>query len=193
MNPAASLLLADQFFQAAQLMVLPFYGLMIAAPKWHWTKRIIKSGLPYIVMGFMYTYLLVISWQPDTADLIFNTSNYMPTMASICVMFSRPLTVASAWVHLLAMDLFSAAHVFLDGLQQNVETRHSLVLCMMFGPTGLVCHYFTKALAGLFADGRLSKRAEETQVQESALMFGGEAIEDDAPSPPRMGDKLDLI
>lgn len=34
--------------------------------------------------------------------------------------------------------------VFLDGLQHKVETRHSLVLCLMMCPVGLISHFVTK-------------------------------------------------
>lgn len=113
-------------------------------------------------------------------------------------MFSSTVTVASAWLHLLAADLFAGRYVpddpltplkicpnrffsafafgsihfsidgklragrlsclltvilhvlaqvrqiFLDGLNHNVETRHSLVLCLMMCPIGIFSHLITK-------------------------------------------------
>lgn len=36
-------------------------------------------------------------------------------------------------------------HVYLDGMRAGVPTRLSLVLCMMFGPLGLLAHLITRA------------------------------------------------
>lgn len=35
--------------------------------------------------------------------------------------------------------------MYLDGLKNNVFTRHSLALCLFFGPTGVVSHLLTRA------------------------------------------------
>ena len=59
---------------------------------------------------------------------------------------SAPLSLSATWVHLLTLDLFVARAVYLDGLARGVPTRHSLVLCMMFGPLGYLLHYATVAL-----------------------------------------------
>jgi len=58
------------------------------------------------------------------------------------------MTVASAWIHLLAVDLFAARQVYHDGLKNNIETRHSVSLCLLFCPVGILCHVATKVLAG---------------------------------------------
>lgn len=62
-------------------------------------------------------------------------------------------TAASAWVHLVALDLFVARFVYLDAAKYSasegdlvapVPVRHSLVLCCMFGPLGLMSHAITR-------------------------------------------------
>ena len=39
----------------------------------------------------------------------------MPSLAGICTLFSRWLTAASLWVHLLAVNLFAARELYLEG------------------------------------------------------------------------------
>lgn len=39
----------------------------------------------------------------------------MPSLAGICTLFSRWLTAASLWVHLLAVNLFAAREMYLEG------------------------------------------------------------------------------
>jgi hypothetical protein len=63
-------------------------------------------------------------------------------------MFASKMTVASAWIHLLAVDLFAARQVYHDGIKNNIETRHSVSLCLLFCPIGIATHVLTKVLAG---------------------------------------------
>jgi hypothetical protein len=135
-------------FTLGTAFVLPIYTAMIFAPKWKWTKKIVESDLPFIVMSAMYFYLLALSWTSETAGLMFASKYFMPELPGITRMFSSTTTVASAWIHLLAVDLFCGRSIFLDGLQHKVETRHSLVLCLMMCPVGLISHFVTKAIVG---------------------------------------------
>ena len=40
---------------------------------------------------------------------------FMPSLAGICTLFSRWGTAASLWVHLLAVNLFAAREMYLEG------------------------------------------------------------------------------
>ncbi|XP_057993627.1 protein ABA DEFICIENT 4, chloroplastic isoform X3 [Hevea brasiliensis] len=95
--------IASNVFTLGTAAVLPFYTLMVVAPK---------------------------------AELL----------SGIAKMFSSEMTLASAWIHLLAVDLFAARQVFHDGLENEIETRHSVSLCLLFCPIGIVTHVITKAL-----------------------------------------------
>ncbi|KAL3525466.1 hypothetical protein ACH5RR_013838 [Cinchona calisaya] len=95
--------LADSAFTLGTAAVLPFYTLMVAAPKAEFLSAIAK-------------------------------------------LFSSETTLASAWIHLLVIDLFAARQVFHDGLQANVETRHSVSLCLLCCPIGILAHFITKTL-----------------------------------------------
>ncbi|XP_044468910.1 protein ABA DEFICIENT 4, chloroplastic-like isoform X2 [Mangifera indica] len=99
----ASSEIAGSVFTLATVAVLPFYTLMVFAPK---------------------------------AELL-------PGMVK---MFSGEMTLASAWIHLLAVDLFAARQVFHDGLENRIETRHSVSLCLLFCPIGILTHVITKAM-----------------------------------------------
>ena len=64
----------------------------------------------------------------------------MPSLAGICTLFSRWATAASLWVHLLAVNMFAAREMYLEGersgrvfcwwflLVQGLPARHSVVL-----------------------------------------------------------------
>ncbi|KAH1200430.1 Protein ABA DEFICIENT 4, chloroplastic [Glycine max] len=67
-------------------------------------------------------------------------------LAGIAKMFSSEMTLASAWIHLLVVDLFAARHIFQDGLKNQIETRHSVSFCLFFCPIGILTHVITKSM-----------------------------------------------
>ncbi|CAM6083557.1 unnamed protein product [Calypogeia fissa] len=137
---------AANLFQLATAFVVPFYTVMILAPQWEGTKKMMESELTYFILGVGYIYLLWQSWTPETLGLMFSSKYWLPELSGITRMFSSTITVASAWLHLLAADLFAGRQIFLDGLNHNVETRHSLVLCLMMCPIGIFSHLVTKSI-----------------------------------------------
>ncbi|KAL5726113.1 Short-chain dehydrogenase/reductase aba4 [Ranunculus cassubicifolius] len=138
--------IANYAFTFGTVVVLPFYTLMVAAPKAEITKKSMESSIPYIILGLLYAYLLYLSWSPDTIQIMFASQYWLPELPGIARMFSREMTLASAWIHLLAVDLFAARQVYRDGIENNMETRHSVSLCLLFCPIGIVSHKITKAL-----------------------------------------------
>ncbi|KAJ4765447.1 abscisic acid (aba)-deficient 4 [Rhynchospora pubera] len=138
--------IASQAFTWGTVAVLPFYTLMVLAPNTKFTKRMMESTAPYVLLGILYAYLLYLSWTPETLRCMFASKYWLPELPGIAKMFSNEMTMASAWIHLLAVDLFAARQVFHDGLKNNVETRHSVSLCLLFCPVGIVTHVVTKVL-----------------------------------------------
>ncbi|KAK2986802.1 hypothetical protein RJ640_011027, partial [Escallonia rubra] len=139
--------IASSVFTLGTAAVLPFYTLMVVAPKAELTKKSMESSIPYVVLGLLYTYLLYLSWTPDTIRLMFASQYWLPELTGIAEMFSNELTLASAWIHLLTIDLFAARQIFHDGLENEVETRHSVSLCLLFCPVGIISHVITKSLS----------------------------------------------
>ncbi|XP_047043423.1 protein MAO HUZI 4, chloroplastic-like [Lolium rigidum] len=140
--------IASTAFTVGTVAVLPFYTLMIAAPNADITKRTVESTAPYVALGLLYAYLLYLSWTPDTIRAMFASKYWLPELPGIVRMFASEMTVASAWIHLLAVDLFAARQVYHDGIKNNIETRHSISLCLLFCPVGIAAHALTKVLAG---------------------------------------------
>lgn len=138
--------IATNAFTLGTISVLPFYALMIVAPNARVTKGIMQSSVPYIVLGILYAYLLYLSWSPDTLRVLFASKHWLPELPGMTEMFSRQMTMASAWIHLLAVDLFAARQVFHDGLMNMIPTWHSITLCLFFCPIGITSHAITKLL-----------------------------------------------
>ncbi|TVU22097.1 hypothetical protein EJB05_31777, partial [Eragrostis curvula] len=140
--------IASSAFTWGTVAVLPFYTLMVVAPNANITKRTVESSVPYVALGLLYGYLLFLSWTPETLRAMFASKYWLPELPGIVRMFASEMTVASAWIHLLAVDLFAARQVYHDGIKNNIETRHSVSLCLLFCPIGILAHVVTKVLAG---------------------------------------------
>lgn len=150
----ASSQIASTAFTWGTVAVLPFYTLMVLAPRANLTKRLMDSNIPYGLLGILYGYLLYLSWTPETLRVIFATKYLLPELPGMTKMFANEMTMASAWIHLLAVDLFAARQVFHDGMKNNVETRHSVTLCLLFCPIGVLTHVITKVSKHLVSAGR---------------------------------------
>ncbi|TQD79849.1 hypothetical protein C1H46_034601 [Malus baccata] len=131
MSWLASSQIASRVFTLGTTAVLPFYALMVLAPKAQLTKVFTESSIPYVLLGVLYAYLLYLSWTPETLQLIFGSKYWLPELTGIAKMFTNEITLASAWIHL---------QVFSDGLQNQIETRHSVSLCLFFCPIGILTH-----------------------------------------------------
>ncbi|RVW84551.1 Protein ABA deficient 4, chloroplastic [Vitis vinifera] len=113
--------IASSVFTLGTAAVLPFYTLMVLAPTAELTKKSMESTIPYVVLGLLYAYLLYLSWTPDTIRLMFASKYWLPELPGMAKMFSNEMTLASAWIHLLAIDLFAARQVFQDGWRTKLR------------------------------------------------------------------------
>ena len=115
---------------------------MVFLPKWDITRRVISSPLPFIALAGLYIYLLVVAVNPESAAALAN-----PKLADIARFFANEGAAAVGWVHFLVMDLFVGRYIYLEGQRTGVFTVHSIVLCLFFGPIGLLSHLVTAAIA----------------------------------------------
>ena len=138
----------DALFSLASFAVMPLYGLMICRPKARLTRLLLNSDTLWLGLAALYCAALVQSWRSDTLALMFSLTPLpqLPQLGNIAAMFTRPAAAAATWVHLLSLDLFVARGIFSDAAAKRVPCAHSLVLCMMFGPSGLLCHAATVAV-----------------------------------------------
>lgn len=130
---------AELLFNIANVFVLPFWALMVIVPKWKITQQVMNSVLPFVALAGAYLYLFIAGITPDAAQDFSNAG-----LSDIARLFSQEQFAATAWVHLVVMDLFAGRWVYQNGLQANIFTRHSLALCLFAGPLGLLSHILTR-------------------------------------------------
>lgn len=128
---AGPLLSPALVFDAATLLVLPFYALMIAAPRRQLTQRLFSTPALFTVAAALYALLLAM-WRPlpaiaavaqGAAAAVTAAAGSsggweqalraaLPSMPAFAALFGSPEITALAWVHLVLLDLLQARWVW---------------------------------------------------------------------------------
>ena len=119
--------------------VLPAWALLIFAPRWRWTKRIVQSGLYPVGLGLVYLGLLIATLVNGSGgDVDFTTID------GITAIFSHPLGVLTGWAHFLVFDLFVGMWEARDAERRGINpwwVAPCLLLTFMAGPLGLLLYF----------------------------------------------------
>ena len=134
----------DILFQLVNVAVLPFWLLMILAPRWRVTETVMGSlAVPALFAG-LYVVLLIPAL-PAVLPLLVR-----PELAAIGELLGRPEGTVVGWVHFLTFDLFVGRWEYLDARQRRLSPwllAPALVLTLMFGPLGLLTYLLLRRLA----------------------------------------------
>jgi hypothetical protein len=147
-------------FTIATTSVMPLYAAMIAFPRSEKVFKLVSSKSTFWLLGACYLAAAYASFtSTDVFEavrrVIMNPGEGMlnKSVSLLSGFLATAETASSAWVHLLALDLFVARFVYMDSarwsasvgdLVARIPVRHSLVLCCMFGPLGLMSHAVTR-------------------------------------------------
>jgi hypothetical protein len=159
-------LLSDQasglLFQWANILVMPFWLLMIFAPRWRGTARVMNSHLAPALPALVYAVLVI----PSLSSLLPVLANPKPEV--IGAMLGSPQGLAIAWLHFLAFDLFVGRFIWLRLKEAPLPTPALSVILfatLMFGPLG----YLLFLIALTFV-----VRAEAVSGADEAAELGAE-------------------
>jgi hypothetical protein len=131
----------ESIFAICNYGVLPFWLLLVLAPRWGWTRKLVHSPLPALLLVPVYAWLLF-SDDPGPQNGSFFT------LQGVMNIFTTPRTVTAGWVHYLVFDLFVGAWEARDA--QRLELPHAalvpaLVLTLAFGPLGYLLYLAIRA------------------------------------------------
>jgi hypothetical protein len=138
-------------FVLAFPLAVPFWALMIFAPGWRWTVRII--GSPLIVLPVLAVYLAAVApILPQFAGEMVD-----PDLAGLRDLLGSADGTATVWAHLIAFDLFIGRWMYLDS--RLPERRvHPLIMAPILVLTILLSPF---ALTGyLLISARRVRRRE---------------------------------
>jgi hypothetical protein len=124
-------------------LAAPFWALMILAPGWSVTRRIIGSPLVAVPPMLVYALLVV----PQFAT--FFPAVASPELAGVAALLGTSAGAAAGWAHFIAFDLFVGRWIYLDGRERGIHPlvmAPVLVLTILLAPLGLLAHLLLRAL-----------------------------------------------
>jgi hypothetical protein len=127
--------LPESLFTVANLAVLPAWALLVLAPRWKWTARLVVPVLVPALLSLVYLYLLVTHWA--------RLQGGFGSLADVRLLFDDPAMLLAGWLHYLAFDLFIGSWEVRDA--QRIALPHlvvvpSLLLTLFFGPLGFLSY-----------------------------------------------------
>lgn len=93
----------ETIFQIDNYLTLPFWAMMILAPKSRITRSIMSGWLPFLPLIFVYIFTLVASVSSPGALDVFKSAI---TLKTLSVAAQEPAAMAAIWAHLVTFDLF---------------------------------------------------------------------------------------
>ncbi len=133
----------DTIFSVANGTAMLGWVLLVFAPRWHFTKRVVLSGALPLLLATLYTVLLALHFGEGEGGF--------GSLPEVVKLFSQPAMVLIGWVHYLAFDLFIGAWETRDAKRRGVPhlaVVPCLLLTFMFGPVGLLVYSGARALLG---------------------------------------------
>ncbi len=126
----------ELLFQGANIAVLPFWFLLVVAPRWKWTTLLVHGPVVLLLLAPIYAYMLFGYGSSST-----NVD--MTTLWGVMEAFTSPGLVVAGWIHYLIFDLFVGAWEVRDA--QRLGLPHILVVpcliaTLLFGPLGLTLY-----------------------------------------------------
>lgn len=125
----------ESVFSAASTLVLPGWLLLVFAPRYKWTARLVAPVLIPALLGLVYLYLILTRFP--------GAEGGYGSLAEVRRLFGDEALLLAGWIHYLAFDLFIGSWQVRDA--QRLGLSHllvvpCLVLTFLFGPVGLLLY-----------------------------------------------------
>lgn len=136
--------------------VLPFWLLLVFAPRWSVTRIAVHSGVFALIYVPVYA-LLLFGDQPGPQGASFFT------LEGVSRIFTTPRTIIACWLHYLVFDLFVGAWEVRDAQRRGIPhllVVPCIVLTLLFGPVGFGLYLLLR-----FARARATSLDEREQVR----------------------------
>jgi hypothetical protein len=136
----------DFIFRLSNVLVLPYWALVILLPRWRWTARIMRSTIVSAMQAGLYAVLAL----PRLGQIWPAVSR--PTLSGIATLLGSPAGATIAWVHFLAFDLFVGRWIYLDSQERRISPwlmAPVLFLTLMLGPAGFLSYLIVRSVVAL--------------------------------------------
>ena len=130
------MLAPETLFSIAGTLVLPGWLLLVLAPRWKWSARLVAPVLIPALLAALYVTLIATRWAGHQGGF--------SSLAEVRRLFDDPALLLAGWVHYLAFDLFVGSWEVRDA--QRLGVPHlavvpCLLLTFLFGPAGWLLYF----------------------------------------------------
>ncbi|MCR5889219.1 DUF4281 domain-containing protein [Hymenobacter sp. J193] len=125
-------------FSVANTAVLPAWLLLMAAPRWVVTRRLVRSGVWPLLLAATYAALLTMHYFSPHA-----TEGGFSSLAEVRALFQDPWALTAGWVHYLCFDLAVGIWETQDAERRGLAWYlrvPCLLLTFLVGPIGLLLY-----------------------------------------------------
>jgi hypothetical protein len=160
-------------FRLSNLLVLPFWVLMILLPEWRWTGRIMRSPFVSAAPALLYAALVL----PRLGTIW--PAIARPTLTGVAALLGSPEGATIAWVHFLAFDLFIGRWIFLDSQERRLSAllmAPVLFLSLMLGPLGFLIYLVIRAVPSWREADKSGARISATRVNRNEPSIDGTQV-----------------
>lgn len=136
----------DLLFSLINASVMPAWLLLILAPKWHVTEKIVHSMLYPLLLGAVYAVCMVFAYMGHGAQ-----GGSFTSIEGVRTLFSSDVGMVIGWAHYLVFDLFVGAWEARDARRRGFNhwlLIPCLLLTFMLGPIGLFLYLILRKLTG---------------------------------------------
>lgn len=132
---------AERLFSICNMAAPVGWLLMIVAPRWVVTKRLVLSGIYPLLLGLVYLALIVLFFGEAEGNF--------GSLQGVSQLFENPFALTAGWIHYLAFDMFIGAWEVNDSVKHGIShflIIPCLILTFMFGPIGLLLYFAVRAV-----------------------------------------------
>ena len=126
---------AEQIFSIANLIAMISWIILIVAPRWIVTRKIILSGAIPLLLSAAYLILIVMFFGKSEGGF--------DSLANVMKLFTNEWSVLAGWIHYLAFDLFVGTWEVKDAQAKNIShwfVIPCLILTFLLGPIGFLLY-----------------------------------------------------
>lgn len=135
-------------FIIANLGIIPFWLLLILAPRWHVTGFLSQSVLVPLVIGLVYSAFAFggAFFGPDVPE-----GGGFGSFEALMILFTSPAAVFAGWLHYLVFDFFVGAWETRDAQKRGIPHLvliPCLIATFLLGPVGLLLYLVVRVVLG---------------------------------------------
>jgi hypothetical protein len=126
----------EHIYTMSNVILLPAWLLLIFAPNWRWTDRIVhRIWIPLLYCLAVTLIFLIKPASPEGASIA--------TLKGFMLLLSDPMTALMIWIQLVIWDLFIGAWMARDARRHGIHWGWMvvpMVAIFIFGPPGLLLY-----------------------------------------------------